>query len=207
MTILAATSNAHKLCELRSILGQAGITVLGAKDVGGIPEVTEDGDSFEANAAKKAIEVAQATGRTVFADDSGIAVDALDGAPGIYSARYAGDGASDADNLALLLARMAGETNRAARFVCVIALASPEGLIGTARGELPGRLLHSPRGESGFGYDPIFVPVGDSRSLSEMGAAEKDAISHRANALKAALADGLFADAIGEKACNAGHNS
>lgn len=192
MTILAATSNAHKLCELRNILGAAGITVLGADAVGGIPDVVEDGDSFAANAAKKAVEVAQATGRTVFADDSGIAVDALDGAPGIYSARYAGEGATDADNLALLLERLADEPNRCARFVCVIALAGPEGLIGTARGELPGQLLDAPRGESGFGYDPIFVPDGDSRSLAEMTAAEKDVISHRANALHAALADGLF---------------
>jgi XTP/dITP diphosphohydrolase len=193
MNILAATSNAHKLCELRSILGAAGITVIGADAVGGIPDVVEDGDSFAANAAKKAIEVAQATGRTVFADDSGIAVDALGGAPGIYSARYAGEGASDAQNLALLLERMADEPDRSARFVCVIALASPQGLIGTARGELPGSLLTAPRGEAGFGYDPIFVPDGDSRSLAEMTAAEKDAISHRANALRVALAEGLFA--------------
>jgi XTP/dITP diphosphohydrolase len=192
MTILAATSNAHKLCELRSILGSAGITVIGAADVGGIPDVVEDGDSFVANAAKKAIEVAQATGQTVFADDSGIAVDALDGAPGIYSARYAGEGATDAQNLALLLERMSGETNRAARFVCVIALASPDGLIGTARGELPGELLTAPQGGAGFGYDPIFVPDRETRSLAEMSAAEKDAISHRANALHKALADGLF---------------
>ena len=192
MTILAATSNAHKLCELRNILGEHGITVIGAKDVGGIPDVIEDGDSFEANAAKKAIEVAEATGRTVFADDSGISVDALNGAPGIYSARYAGEGASDSDNLELLLRNMAGEANRAARFVCVIALASPAGLIGTARGELPGQLLESPRGDSGFGYDPIFVPAGETRSAAELSAAEKDAISHRARALRAALEAGLF---------------
>lgn len=193
MNILAATSNSHKLCELRSILGAAGVTVIGADAVGGIPDVVEDGDSFAANAAKKAIEVAQATGRTVFADDSGIAVDALGGAPGIYSARYAGEGANDAQNLALLLERMADEVDRSARFVCVIALASPQGLIGTARGELPGSLLTAARGEAGFGYDPIFVPDGDSRSLAEMTAAEKDAISHRANALRVALAEGLFA--------------
>jgi XTP/dITP diphosphohydrolase len=192
MEILAATGNRHKLSELRTLLAPHGISVLGADDVGGIPDVVEDGETFSANACKKAVEIAAATGRRVMADDSGLEVRALGGEPGVYSARYAGVDATDAERMGLLLSRLASHCDRRARFVCVVAIATPAGVVGTAEGEVPGQIAAAPRGESGFGYDPIFVPEGDSRTFAEMAAAEKDAISHRANAVAQALTSGLL---------------
>jgi XTP/dITP diphosphohydrolase len=192
MKILAATNNAHKLEELRTILGAHGIEVISAKEAGGVPDVTEDADTFEGNAAKKAIETAATKNMIVFADDSGLCVDALEGRPGIYSARYAGPGATDAERMAKLLGELEGQSDRSARFVCVIALASPQGLIGTARGECPGHIGDKARGEEGFGYDPVFIPNGYKKTFAELGEEVKNKLSHRGNALQKALEKGLF---------------
>ena len=190
--ILAATGNTHKLREIRAILEPVGCRVLGAAEVGGIPEVLEDGDSFEANAIKKATEVARAKRCFVLADDSGLEVEALGGAPGIYSSRYAGEEADDARNLAKLLQSLDGVSARAARFVCVVAVAGPDGVVGTARGEVTGRIIDAPRGCNGFGYDPVFVPEGYAKTFAEFPAATKNGISHRRAALRAAVRSGLF---------------
>lgn len=189
MKILAATNNAHKLKELRTILAPQGVEVLSAEDVGGIPEVEETGETFRDNAVLKAEEVAKATGLTVFADDSGLEVFAIDCEPGVYSARYA---ETDDARMAKVLEKLADKHDRSARFVCVIALATPDGLIGTAEGEVRGDIAEAPRGDSGFGYDPIFVPGGSSRTFGEMSSQDKDSISHRGRALEAAIAQGLF---------------
>ena len=189
MKSLAATNNAHKLVELRQILEPHGITVYSAKEMGGISDVVEDADTFEGNAAKKAIETAKEKNMIVFADDSGLAVDALNGEPGIYSARYA---PTDAERMGKVLTKLEDKDSRRAKFVCVIALASPEGLIGTARGEVLGTIIDAPRGEHGFGYDPIFSPNGYTETFAELGEEIKNSLSHRKNALEKALAQGLF---------------
>ena len=191
--ILAATGNTHKVVEMCAILEPHGIQLLSAKDVGGIPDVVEDGDTFTANAVKKATEVAKALGRTVVADDSGLEVFALDGAPGIYSARYACEGGNDGRNVDKLLAEMQGVADRSARFVCVIALANPGGLIGTAEGEVRGRIIDAPRGDGGFGYDPVFAPDGYDQTFAELPAEIKNGMSHRGNALLQAVNQSLFA--------------
>ena len=185
--IVAATGNRHKLREIRRILEPHGITVLGSRDVGGIPTVEETCDTFVGNASKKAYEVACAIGRTVLADDSGLEVFALNGRPGVLSARYAGNQAPDAKNVAKLLAEMTDVKERKARFVCVIALAGPTGVAGTAEGEVRGRIIAQPRGSNGFGYDPVFVPAGYSVTFAELEADEKNRISHRSAALQAVL--------------------
>jgi XTP/dITP diphosphohydrolase len=187
--ILAATANRHKLAELRGILAPLGIPVLDPAELGGIPDVEETGTTFTANAILKATTIARHTGRRVFADDSGLEVFALGGEPGIYSARYA---PTDAERIAKLLGRLPPDADRAARFVCVIAVADPEGLVGTAEGEVRGAIGHQPRGRNGFGYDPIFIPAGFACTLAELTAAEKDRISHRGHALRQALQQGLF---------------
>jgi XTP/dITP diphosphohydrolase len=190
--ILAATGNAHKVLEMSAILAPAGIRLLRPQDVGGIPEVIEDGASFRENAVKKACEIAAATGRRVVADDYGLEVAALGGEPGVLSARYAGAGGNDGRNVRKLLDRLAGVADRRARFVCVIAVADPTGLVGTAEGEVRGQIIAAPRGDGGFGYDPVFVPAGHEQTFAELPAALKNGMSHRGNALAAALAQGLF---------------
>lgn len=192
MKILAATSNKHKLEELKKILAVQGVEVISPLDVGGIPEVIEDKTTFEGNAAKKAVETARAKNMTVFADDSGLCVDALDGRPGVYSARYAGPQATDADRIAKLLGELQACKKRSARFVCVVALASPDGLMGTATGECHGHIAQAPSGKGGFGYDPIFIPQGYDKSFAELGDKVKNSLSHRGRALHKALATGLF---------------
>ena len=152
----------------------------------------ETGTTFEANAVKKAIETARATGHTVFADDSGLEVFSLSGEPGVRSARYAGPDATDMDRMLKLLDELDGFPDRDARFVCVIAVAEPDGIVSTAEGEVRGRIAAAPRGYKGFGYDPIFIPDGQQRTFAEMDAVEKDSMSHRRNALNKAIADGLF---------------
>jgi XTP/dITP diphosphohydrolase len=193
--ILAATSNVHKVREMSTILAPAGVRLLSAGEVGGIPEVVEDGATFRDNAVKKACEVALATGRRVVADDSGLEVAALGGQPGVLSARYAGEGGNDGRNVRKLLDRLDGVAERQARFVCVIAVADPGGLIGTAEGEVRGQIAHAPRGAGGFGYDPVFVPEGCEQTFAELPAAVKNGMSHRGNALAAAVAQGLFGQA------------
>lgn len=190
--IVAATGNQHKIAEIQAILAPLGLRVLSANEVGAMPDVVEDGETFRDNAVKKALAGARALGRTVLADDSGLEVVALNGAPGVYSARYAGEGGNDGRNLSKLLREMTDVTDRRARFVAVIAVATPEGLVGTAEGEVRGIIATAPRGQGGFGYDPVFVPEGEVETFAELPAAVKNAMSHRGNALKAAVAAGLF---------------
>lgn len=197
--ILAATGNVHKLREFQKMLNEIDveeeIKVLGPDDVGGIPDVVEDGETFESNAEKKALSASNAAGMVAFADDSGLMVDALGGAPGVQSARYGGpDAVTDADRVEKLLGDMKGIDNRSAKFVCVLAVANEGDVVGTFRGEVKGTIIGAPRGENGFGYDPIFVPDGFDRTFGEMTAEEKDSISHRAKAIEAAV--DFFEDAM-----------
>lgn len=181
--VVLATSNAGKLLEFRALLGELPVAL---RALGAFPEVLlpEEGDDYEANAVAKAQAIARDTGRPALADDSGLEVVALGGAPGPRSARFGGPGLSDAERTAKLLAEVDGATDRRARFVCVAALAFPDGDVVTARGECPGRLLEAPRGRGGFGYDPVFVPEGEERSMAELPAERKHALSHRGRALR-----------------------
>ncbi len=183
MQVVLATHNAHKVDELRRILGPQ----LGAIELVGYdgPEPIEDGETFEENALIKARAAANHTGLPALADDSGICVDALGGAPGIHSARYAGT-RNDADNVALLLKNLANESNRTAEFVCAAALVV-NGAEYVVRGVWPGTVLHERSGTNGFGYDPIFCPEGMVTSSAELSADEKNAISHRRRAFTALL--------------------
>jgi XTP/dITP diphosphohydrolase len=190
--LLLASNNPKKLAELQRILAGLSITFVLPRDAGGIPEVVEDGASFAGNAAKKAVSAARARGLWALADDSGLLVDALDGAPGVYSARFAGVHGDDAANNALLLEKLRGipPERRGARFVCALALARPDGSIalqvqGTARG----RILEAPRGTRDFGYDPLFLFTEPGFAASEQGFAEIDPelkaeVSHRGRALR-----------------------
>lgn len=183
-TFVLATHNAHKVAELRRILGDR----LGEHELVGYdgPAPIEDGATFEENALIKARAAYLETGMPALADDSGIAVDALDGAPGIDSAHYSGSRDDDA-NLRQLLANLVDATDRSARFVCAAALVDGDGPDGevVVRGEWPGSVLVAPAGEGGFGYDPVFQPEGETRSAAELSAAEKDAESHRSRAFRA----------------------
>ena len=182
--LVLATSNPGKLREFREILGELPVTF---ESMASFPEMElpEEGDDYEANAATKARVIAEATGRPALADDSGIEVTALGGRPGPRSARFGGEGLDDAGRLAKLLRDLdaSGATDRSARFVCLAALAFPDGEVITARGECPGRILDAPRGGRGFGYDPIFEVEGGGRSMAEIPPTEKNRISHRARAL------------------------
>jgi XTP/dITP diphosphohydrolase len=194
--LVLATHNAHKLGELRAILTPAvpaldPASVVGARDVRA-PEPVEDGVTFAENALIKARSLAAFTGLPAVADDSGLAVDVLGGAPGIFSARWAGRHGDDAANLRLLLAQLAdiAPAHRAARFVCAAALVTPDGVEHVELGSLPGTLATEPRGAGGFGYDPILVPDGQDpaqplRSCAELTPEEKNAISHRGQAFRA----------------------
>lgn len=185
--LVLATHNAHKVGELQAILATIGLDVelVGLPD--DAPDVVEDGLTFEANAAKKARSAAQATGLPSVADDSGLCVDALNGMPGVFSARWAGSHGDDAANLRLVLDQIAdvGDEHRGASFVCAAALALPSGEERVVEGRLTGVLAREPRGSGGFGYDPVFVPDGDRRTTAEMPPEEKHAISHRGNAFRA----------------------
>ncbi len=181
MSVVVATGNAGKVREIEAALSGLGWEL---RPLEGLPLPEETGATYEENAALKACTVAL-MGRTVaLADDSGLEVEALGGEPGIYSARYGGRD-SDLERSLYLLEKLRGHTNRRARFVSVVILAHPDGRVETYRGELPGTLLEGPRGENGFGYDPLFVPDGETRTLAEMTLAEKQAISHRGRALEA----------------------
>lgn len=184
--LLVATRNRKKLAEILEILALPGWGVLDVDSVGGLPEVEEDGDTFEANAIKKAVTLARASGMLTLADDSGLEVDALGGAPGVHSARYAGEPTDDAANNQRLLLALAGQEERRARFRCVVALARPDGHCTTVDGRCEGRIIDAPRGRGGFGYDPLFVPEGSEQTFAELDAAAKHRISHRGAALRAA---------------------
>ena len=184
--LLVATRNRHKLVEIRAILSAPGLELLDPESVGNLPEVEEDGDTFEANAIKKAVTLARASGMLTLADDSGLEVDALGGDPGVYSARYAGEPSDDAANNAKLLDALRGQPDRRARFRCAIALATPDGECSTVDGRCEGHITEAPQGQGGFGYDPLFVPDGFAQSFGELGADVKHRISHRGAALRAA---------------------
>jgi len=186
LKVVIATRNRKKVEEISRMLEGVAIELLSLEDFPGCPDVIEDADTFEGNAVKKAAEVARFTGKPSVADDSGLEVYALGGAPGVLSARYTGTGADDKKNLEKLLAQLEGaeQNGREARFVCVIALAFPDGRVETFKGVAEGRIGTEARGLSGFGYDPIFYPKGHQTTFAEMSADEKDALSHRGMALK-----------------------
>ena len=186
MKILIASRNAHKIQEIREIFDLPGVEWVSTADYPGLPDVEEDGDSFEANAMKKATELARATGLWALADDSGLEVAALGQAPGVFSARYAGEPCDHARNNAKLLRELAGASDRSARFRCVAALSDPAGRAETVSGSCPGRIIESLRGAQGFGYDPLFIPEGYDRTFAEMGAEEKNRLSHRGRAMSRA---------------------
>ncbi len=191
--VLLATRNVKKLAELQRILGNP-VRVLGLADVPTFPEEPEIGATFEENATAKAEQAARETGELSLADDSGFAVDAMNGMPGVLSARWSGRHGDDTANTALLLAQLADvpDERRGARFVCALALARPDGGVTVVRGEWPGRVVREPLGSNGFGYDPVFVPAendiaGDGRTAAQLNPAEKDRLSHRGRALAAVL--------------------
>jgi len=186
MDIALATRNRRKAEEMTRIFSGLGIRFLSMDSFPGCPEVREDGRTFRANALKKALAVAAYTGLAAVADDSGLKVDALDGAPGILSARYAGEPADDRRNLRKLLRELADipPGRRSARFVCCIAFALPDGRHKTFTGKVEGTIGPRPRGSNGFGYDPVFYPLGRRKTFAEMTAGEKDLISHRGKAMK-----------------------
>ena len=192
--LVVATRNAGKLREIRHLLEGAGIAVLGLDAFPEVPEIEEDGDTFAANAAKKAETVARLTGRPCLADDSGLAVEALDGEPGVHSARYAGTQGDDAANNARLLRELAGvpDNRRRAAFRCVMALARPGRPTAYFEGRVDGTILRAPRGDGGFGYDPLFLVAGGELTMAELPLDQKNRISHRGQALRqvvAALSD------------------
>ncbi len=193
--VLLATRNAKKLAELRRILGDQ-VTVLGLNDVPDIPEEPETGATFAENAVAKAEQAARETGEIALADDSGLAVDALNGMPGVLSARWSGRHGDDPANNALLLGQISDvpDGRRGAEFVCALALVVPGRPPIVVHGHWRGRLLRAPAGSAGFGYDPLFVPAesdaaGDGRSSAELDPAEKDVLSHRGRAIAAMLPD------------------
>jgi XTP/dITP diphosphohydrolase len=187
--LVLATRNAGKVRELRAILDGAGLGVelVGADAFPEVPDVRETGVTFAENALLKAHALARATGLPAVADDSGLCVAVLGGAPGIFSARWAGRHGDDVANLDLLLAQLAdiADEHRAAHFACAAALALPDGTERVVEGTMPGRLAFAPRGEHGFGYDPILVVEGEARTAAELTPAEKNAVSHRGKAFRA----------------------
>lgn len=184
--LLVASGNKGKLREFGELLRGVVDTILSPADFPELPDVLEDGATFEENAIKKALSAARCTGRPVLADDSGLCVDFLGGRPGVYSARFAGEGATDADNNALLLRELAGvpAEKRGAAFHCVIALCLPDGTCRTFDGALSGVILEAPRGEGGFGYDPLFMVPEYGQTFSELPMEIKNAISHRGRAMR-----------------------
>ena len=185
MKLVLASKNAHKLVEMKDILSQLGVEVVLESEAGVDVDVEETGATFEENAYLKAHAVMEASGLPAIADDSGLCVDALNGAPGVYSARYGGPGLDDAGRYKLLLENMRGQLDRRCRFVSAICCCFPNGDKVEARGECAGTLAYAPKGTDGFGYDPIFFVPGLKKTFAELSPEEKNAISHRGNALKA----------------------
>jgi len=184
--LVVATRNRGKLQEMRVLLEGVVDTVHPADDFAGFPETIEDGLTFEENALKKAREAMRFTGLPALADDSGLVVDVLDGRPGVYSARFAGEGAGDAANNQRLLEELAGipAEQRQAAFICVMAFVAPDGCEQVFSGRVAGAIIPVERGEGGFGYDPLFLVDGFERTMAELSLQEKNAISHRGQALR-----------------------
>ncbi|MBA1336654.1 MAG: Nucleoside 5-triphosphatase RdgB (dHAPTP, dITP, XTP-specific) [Firmicutes bacterium] len=183
--LVVASRNKKKIEEIKNIMEEAGYLAVSVEETGQEVDVVEDGNTFEANSLKKAFEVMKACGEVALADDSGLEVDALDGQPGVFSARFSGEGATDEKNNAKLLEMMkhipAGE--RQARFVCAVTVAFPDYSYFTVRGECKGEILFEPRGKSGFGYDPLFYLPEYRKTFAELDSKTKNLISHRAEAL------------------------
>ena len=202
MKLVLATANPDKAAEIRAVLLDAGLDVELVPRPAEVPEVDETGTTLEENARLKAVALCEATGLPAVADDTGLAVDALDGAPGVWSARYAGEDATYADNVAKLLRELAAvdPPARTARFATVALARWPDGREVAAIGEVEGVIATAARGGEGFGYDPVFVPVeGDGRTFAEMSSREKHRVSHRGRAFRT-LADGLkVVEALGEQ--------
>ena len=185
MKLVLASNNAHKLEELRAILTTLGMEVVPQKEMNINIEPEENGTTFEENSYIKAKTIMDACGIATIADDSGLMVEALDGEPGVYSARYGGEECvTDRDRLNHLLSKMEGKENRKAKFVSVITMLTPGGKKIVARGECPGEILNAPQGENGFGYDPVFYVAQAGCTFAQLSSQEKNAISHRARALK-----------------------
>ena len=185
MKLVLASKNQKKLVEMNDILSHLGIEVCSEAEAGVDLEVEETGTTFEENSLLKAKAVMEASGLPAIADDSGLCVDCLNGAPGVYSARYGGEGLSDEDRYRMLLENMRGQMTRAAKFVSVITCCFPNGDVLTARGECPGTIAFAPMGEGGFGYDPVFFLPKLKKTFAQLTAEEKNAISHRGLALEA----------------------
>lgn len=184
MKLVLASKNKKKIAEMNQILGSLGIEVCSQEEAGVNLEVEETGITFEENSLLKAKAVMEHSGMPAIADDSGLCVDALGGAPGVYSARYGGEGLDDAGRTRLLLENMKGQSPRTARFVCVITCCFPNGDVITARGECEGTVAFAAMGQGGFGYDPVFFIPGLKKTFAQLEAQEKNAISHRGKALE-----------------------
>ena len=187
LQMLAATTNKNKVREFQEILKDLKdkINIITTDTIPNFPEIVEDGTTFAENAMKKAKEASAFADMVAMADDSGLVVEALDGAPGIHSARYAGEGASDADRIAKLLKAMDGVTDRRAKFVCAAAIAYRGEEVKTFIGEIKGKITLAPSGSNGFGYDPVFIPEGFEKTFAELTDEEKNAVSHRGRAMRA----------------------
>jgi XTP/dITP diphosphohydrolase len=188
--LLIATNSPGKVAEFRQLLEGCGWELVTPADIGLKLEVEESGETYEENARRKALQYAEASGLTALADDSGLEVDALNGRPGVMSARYAGPDRTDAERVEALLAELRGvpDERRGARFRAVIAIATPEGRVETVEGTVEGRIAHAPRGENGFGYDPVFLLPDRGLTTAELPPEEKHAISHRGVAARKARA-------------------
>lgn len=192
--LVLATKNSGKILEIKELIRNLPVEIVACSAYKDIPEIVEDGETFEDNATSKALGVAKATGEVALADDSGLEVDALHGAPGVHSARFAGEGIPrgrerDRANYEKLLSLLEGveDAGRTARFRCVVAIATPDGRVRLAHGVCEGKIASAPRGYGGFGYDPVFIPNGYSKSFAELPQETKNSMSHRAGALKAVL--------------------
>ena len=187
MKLIIASNNKHKIYEIKKILGEKFSEILSMSEAGIIHETVEDGETFMENAAKKAREIAEISGMAALADDSGICAHALGGAPGVYSARFSGGHGNDTDNNNLLIEKLRDKNDKTAHYTAAVCLVYPDGREVSAEGCMYGEIIDTPRGNRGFGYDPIFVPKGEVRTVAEMTDEEKNSISHRANALSLLL--------------------
>ncbi|MCF7794442.1 MAG: RdgB/HAM1 family non-canonical purine NTP pyrophosphatase [Candidatus Cloacimonetes bacterium] len=187
MKLLIATRNKDKIIEIKEILKDLDVAIISAFDIPGMPDVIEDRDTIEGNAIKKAEECAAFSGLNALADDTGLFVDALGGAPGVYAARYAGENCTYKDNRVKMLREMTGKTNRKAQFRTVVAFASPKGIIATAEGKVDGEITNEEIGTGGFGYDAIFRATETGKTFGEMSQQEKEKISHRGRAFRKIL--------------------